>query len=59
MWRLRYAKQESICVLRAIYYAPEVCCLSRKRVSAERFLRPLGQMPGRPHGRPRVGWLYN
>ena len=59
MWTLRYAKRESISVLRAIYYAPDVCCLSRKRVLAEPFLRSLGCAPGPPRGRPRVGWLYN
>ena len=59
MWRLRYAKRESISVLRAIYYAPDVCCLLRKRVLAEPFLQSLGSAPGRPRGRPRVGWLYN
>lgn len=59
MWRLRYAKHESICVLRAMYYAPNVCCLLRKRAMAERFLQPLGHAAARPRGRPRVGWLYN
>jgi hypothetical protein len=59
MWKLRYAKHESICLLRAMYYAPDVCCLWRKRAVAERFLRPLGYASVRPSGRPRVGWLYN
>jgi len=59
MWRLRYAKQESMYLLRAMYYARDVCCLSRKRARAERFLQPLGHATNRPRGRPRVGWLYN
>jgi len=59
MWRLCYAKRESISVLRAIYYAPDVCCLARKRLLAEPFLGSLGFAPGPPTGRPRVGWLYN
>jgi hypothetical protein len=59
IWKVRYAKEESICLLRAIYYAPDVCCLWRKRAVAERFLRPLGYASVRPSGRPRVGWLYN
>lgn len=59
LWRLRYAKQESISALRWMYYAPDVPCLHRKRVIAERFLQPLGHAPGPPLGRPRAGWLYN
>ena len=56
---LRYAKAESIQVIAWMYYAPDVPCLARKRVKAERFLSPLGRARGRHAGRPRVGWLYN
>jgi len=56
---LRYAKAESIQVIAWMYYAPEVPCLARKRVKAERFLSPLGHVRGGHVGRPRVGWLYN
>jgi hypothetical protein len=59
MWTLRYAKEESIVLLRWMYHAPEVPCLVRKRAAAEKFLSPLGFCPVRPVGRPRVGWLYN
>lgn len=59
MWKLSYAKGESIALLRRIYYSPTVPCLARKRATAEPFLRPLGYAPGRPVGRPRVGWVYN
>ena len=59
-WELRYAKQESIELLRWIYYySPAVPCLARKRAIAEPFLRPLGSAPTRPVGRPRAGWVYN
>jgi len=56
---LRYAKAESIRVIRWMYYAPDVPCLARKRAKAERFLSPLGRARGRHVGRPRAGWLYN
>lgn len=59
LWKLRYAKSESIELLRRIYYAPDVPCLARKRATAEQFLRPLGHAPARPGGRPRAGWVYN
>jgi hypothetical protein len=58
-WTLRYAKADSIRVLRWIYYTPDIPCLYRKRAKAERFLSPLGISLRRPVGRPRVGWLYN
>lgn len=58
IWKLSYAKAESLRVLAWIYHAPDVPCLDRKRVTAERFLLPLGHAPKRPTGRPRVGWLY-
>jgi hypothetical protein len=59
IWTLRYAKAESILLLRWMYYAPDVPCLTRKRAAAEPFLSPLGFGTARPVGRPRVGWLYN
>lgn len=59
LWRLRYAKADSIRLIGWMYYAPDVPCLARKRAKAERFLSPLGYSPLRPTGRPRVGWLYN
>lgn len=59
LWTLRYAKSESIELLRWIYYSPTVPCLARKRATAEPFLRPLGHAPARPVGRPRAGWVYN
>jgi hypothetical protein len=59
LWKLRYAKAESIRLIGWMYYAPNVACLTRKRATAERFLSPLGQYAGRPPGRPRIGWLYN
>ena len=59
IWRLRYAKSESIELLRRIYYSPTVPCLTRKRAIAEPFLQPLGHAPSRPVGRPRAGWMYN
>ena len=59
LWRLRYAKADSIRLIRWMYYSPDVPCLGRKRAKAERFLQPLGHSR-RPHvGRPRAGWLYN
>lgn len=59
IFTLRYAKEESIRVIGWMYYAPDVPCLARKRVRAERFLSPLGHARDRRVGRPRVGWLYN
>jgi hypothetical protein len=59
LWKLCYAKAKSIHLLRWMYYAPDVPCLQRKRMKAQRFLSPLGFAPCRPAGRPRVGWLYN
>ncbi len=35
---LTYAKRESIALLRAIFYAPDLPCLERKRRIAEAFL---------------------
>ena len=59
IWRLRYAKAQSIRLIAWMYYASNVPCLERKRAKAARFLSPLGFVPGRSLGRPRVGWLYN
>jgi hypothetical protein len=59
IWTLRYAKADSIRLLRWMYYAPDVPCLDRKRVTAERFLGPLGCASVRSVGRPKTGWLYN
>jgi len=41
-WRLRYAKTESLQLLRWMYYSPGIAALDRKRATAEKFLRPLG-----------------
>ena len=38
VFRLSYAKGTSIRLLKHLYYAPNVPCLSRKRQIAERFL---------------------
>jgi hypothetical protein len=59
LWRLRYAKADSIRLIGWMDYAPNVPCLARKRAKAERFLLPLGYSLLRPTGRPRIGWLYN
>lgn len=54
IWCLKYAKRESLAVLRWIYYAPDVLCLGRKRRIAADFL-PLRTPPGRRRpGRPVV-----
>jgi hypothetical protein len=58
-WRLRYAKAESLQLLRWMYYSPGIPALDRKRTTAERFLRALGYAPVRTTGRPRAGWIYN
>jgi hypothetical protein len=59
IWKLSYAKADSIRLISWMYYSPDVPCLTRKRAKAERFLSPLGHASARPVGRPRVGWLYN
>ena len=59
IWKLRYAKAQSLRVLAWMYYTPNVPCLARKRLTAERFLSPLGYAPVRSTGRPRVGWIYD
>ena len=38
IWILKYAKYESMRLLRWMYYAPDVPCLARKRDKALRFL---------------------
>jgi hypothetical protein len=52
VWRLRYAKRESLALLRWMYYTPVVPCLQRKRDLAAPFLArrpmPAVRRPGRP-----------
>ena len=52
IWCVRYAKAESLTLLRWMYYAPDVACLRRKRDIADLFLttreRPIRHGPGRP-----------
>jgi len=52
VWRLRYAKRESLALLRWIYYAEDALCLARKRLIAAPFLTPctppVVQRPDRP-----------
>jgi hypothetical protein len=59
IWDLRYAKADSIRLIRSMHYDTTVPCLNRKRVRAARFLTTLGSSADRGVGRPRVGWLYN
>lgn len=54
LWRLRYAKRESLALLRWIYYAPDVPCLRRKRDIAAAFLARREQPPRLGPGRPVV-----
>ena len=54
LWRLRYAKTESLALLRWMYYAPEVPCLRRKRDIAATFLVRRERPPRRGPGRPMV-----
>ena len=42
IWVLRYAKHESIQLLRWVYEVPDAPCLARKRLKAEPFLRYRG-----------------
>jgi hypothetical protein len=58
LWKISYAKAQSLRVLPWMYHAPDVPSLERKRVVAARFLIPLGHASTRPNGRPRVGWSY-
>jgi hypothetical protein len=52
VWRIRYAKKESLTLLRWMYYADDLPCLRRKRDIAAPFLVrptvPLQRRPGRP-----------
>ena len=59
LWKLRYAKAQSIRLIRWMYYSPNVPCLARKQTRAAQFLSPLGFASRRSNGRPKVGWLYN
>jgi|RhiMethySRZTD1v2_1073278.scaffolds.fasta_scaffold01353_15 winged helix-turn-helix DNA-binding protein len=54
VWRLRYAKRESLEVLRWIYYTPDVACLARKRRIASSFLAASAGLPTRRRGRPVI-----
>jgi hypothetical protein len=54
LWRLRYAKADSIRVLRWMYYSPLIPALTRKRAVAEPFLRPRIRPVSRGTGRPRI-----
>ena len=54
MWCLKYAKRESLAMLRWMYYAPEVASLGRKRDIAAPFLRPQDAPRRRGPGRPMV-----
>jgi hypothetical protein len=54
IWCLRYAKRESLALLRWIYYRPDVPCLERKRARAAPLLIPRDRAPGRRPGRPMV-----
>ena len=59
IWKLCYAKAQSLRLLRWMYYAPNLPCLERKRIIAGRFLTPLDYATARAAGRPRVGWIYD
>jgi hypothetical protein len=52
IWRLRYAKRESLALLRWMYYAEDLACLRRKRYAVAPLLvprsTPAGPRPGRP-----------
>jgi hypothetical protein len=51
---LRYAKRESLVVLRWMYYANEVTCLARKRLVATPFLPARAGPADRRRGRPMI-----
>lgn len=42
VYQLKYAKKESVKVLRKMYYRPAVPCLSRKRLKSEKILSIVG-----------------
>lgn len=54
LWRLRYAKAESVALLRWLYPSENVPCLSRKRHRAAPYLIPRERAVGRRRGRPMV-----
>jgi Winged helix-turn-helix DNA-binding len=54
VWRLRYAKGESLALLRWIYYAHDVMCLVRKRQIAAPFLAARAPSVPRRPGRPVI-----
>ena len=54
VWKLRYAKAESIRVLRWMYYEAGVPALARKRVVAAPFLIPRDRPTRRGPGRPMI-----
>lgn len=54
IWCLKYAKRESLALLRCIYYDPGVSSLRRKRAIAANFLMPRHPAPRRGPGRPVV-----
>jgi hypothetical protein len=43
VYQLRYAKKESLIILRKIYYKKGIMCLSRKRLKIERVLAIIGE----------------
>lgn len=42
-YQLKYAKRESVKILKKIYYSPNVVCLSRKRLKISRILDTIGE----------------
>jgi hypothetical protein len=42
IFQLKYAKEDSLKLLRQMYYSREVPCLSRKRLKIEEMLRIVG-----------------
>jgi hypothetical protein len=54
LWRLRYAKAESIALLRWLYPSQPLPCLARKRERARAFLTPSTRPPRLGPGRPMV-----
>jgi hypothetical protein len=54
IWCLKYAKRESLTLLRWMYKEHDAPCLRRKRNIAAKFLVPLDPSPRRSPGRPMV-----
>jgi hypothetical protein len=54
LWRLRYAKTESLALLRWLYPSVDVPSLARKRNIADPFLALASRPVGRRRGRPMV-----